>query len=116
VVVIAEAGSKSGISANPNPFSPDGDGKEDLTMVTAEIPMRSALARIYIYDVAGRLVRRLLDQEQVGSSITVPWDGKSEKGEVLEMGMYVLYLEAIDALGGRVARAKGTVVLAKKMR
>lgn len=66
--------------------------------------------------MSGRLVRRLLDQEQIGSTRSVPWDGKSDQGEVLEMGMYVLYLEAIDALGERVARAKGTVVLAKGMR
>jgi len=32
------------------------------------------------------------------------------------MGMYVLYLEAIDALNGMLVRAKGTVVLAKKLK
>jgi hypothetical protein len=104
------------ISASPNPFSPDGDGYDDRTVVTVEIPAKSALARIYIYDVMGRLVRRLLDQEQIGSTRSVVWDGKSDRGEVLEMGMYVLYLEAIDALNGMLARAKGTVVLAKRMR
>jgi len=104
------------ISASPNPFSPDGDGYDDRTVVTVEIPAKSALARIYIYDVVGRLVRRLLDQEQIGSTRSVVWDGKSDRGEVLEMGMYVLYLEAIDALNGMLVRAKGTVVLAKRMR
>jgi len=104
------------ISASPNPFSPDGDGYDDRTVVTVEIPAKSALARIYIYDVTGRLVRRLLDQEQIGSTRSVVWDGKSDRGEVLEMGMYVLYLEAIDAMGGMLVRAKGTVVLAKRMR
>jgi len=41
--------------------------------------------------------------------------GKSDRGEAPEMGMYVLYLEAIDALHGMLVRAKGTVVLAKRM-
>jgi len=104
------------ISASPNPFSPDGDGWDDRTVVTVEIPAKSALARIYIYDVMGRLVRRLLDQETIGSTRSVVWDGKNDRGEVLEMGMYVLYLEAIDALNGMLARAKGTVVLAKKLK
>lgn len=104
------------ISASPNPFSPDGDGYDDRTVVTVEIPAKSALARIYVYDVMGRLVRRLLDQETIGSTRRVVWDGKSDRGEVLEMGMYVLYLEAIDALNGMLVRSKGTVVLAKKMR
>jgi hypothetical protein len=104
------------ISASPNPFSPDGDGYDDRTVVTVEIPAKSVLARIYIYDVTGRLVRRLLDQETIGSTRSVVWDGKSDRGEVLEMGMYVLYLEAIDALNGMLVRAKGTVVLAKRMR
>jgi hypothetical protein len=104
------------ISASPNPFSPDGDGYDDRTVVTVEIPAKSALARIYIYDVTGRLVRRLLDQETIGSTRSVVWDGKSNQGEVLEMGMYVLYLEAIDALNGMLVRAKGTVVLAKKLK
>jgi hypothetical protein len=103
------------ISASPNPFSPDGNGWDDRTVVTVEIPAKSALARIYIYDVMGRLVRRLLDQETIGSTRSVVWDGKSDRGEVLEMGMYVLYLEAIDALNGMLVRAKGTVVLAKKL-
>jgi hypothetical protein len=103
------------ISASPNPFSPDGDGYDDRTVVTVEIPAKSALARIYIYDVMGRLVRRLQDQETIGSTRSVVWDGKSDRGEILEMGMYVLYLEAIDALNGMLVRAKGTVVLAKKL-
>ncbi len=104
------------ISASPNPFSPDGNGWDDRTVVTVEIPAKSALARIYIYDVMGRLVRRLLDQETIGSTRSVVWDGKSDRGEVLEMGMYVLYLEAIDALNGMLVRAKGTVVLAKRLK
>lgn len=116
LVVAGSAGGKGKISASPNPFSPDGDGVDDRTVVTAEIPGQSALARIYVYDVNGRLVRRLLDQVQIGSSQSVAWDGKNDQGETLGMGMYVLYLEAIDALGGQVVRAKGTVVLAKKLR
>lgn len=50
-----------------------------------------------IYDIAGKLVRNLVDEERDPSSYTESWDGKNSKGEKLPAGAYICKLESADA-------------------
>ncbi|MBD3368280.1 MAG: hypothetical protein GF405_08965 [Candidatus Eisenbacteria bacterium] len=100
------------LTVSPNPFSPDGDGRNDRTVVSCELPTATALARLSVYDVRGRLRGRLLDHEQVASRHEIVWDGHTADGP-LPPGLYVLYLEAIDARAGILSRAKALVGIAQ---
>ncbi len=41
-----------------------------------------------VYDVAGRLVTRLVDRVQTGGHHTFVWDGKGSDGESISSGVY----------------------------
>ena len=50
--------------------------------------------RLTIYDVRGRLVRRLLDEEMPPGFKEVLWDGRDERGGRASSGVYFYELRA----------------------
>ena len=70
----------------PNPFNP-------RTTIRYSLP-RVTLVRIVIYDVNGRLVRRLVDGNEPAGERTVTWDGRDDRGAFVGSGVYVYALEA----------------------
>jgi hypothetical protein len=71
----------------PNPFNP-------LTTVEYEIP-RAQAVRISIYDIRGRLVRRLLDNvAQSAGRHEIAWNGRADSGAAQPSGVYFCRLEA----------------------
>jgi hypothetical protein len=100
------------LAVRPNPFSPDGDGRDDRAVVSFELPTATALARLSVYDVRGRLRGTLLDHRQVASRHELVWDG-SLAGAPLPPGLYILALEAIDARAGVLTRAEAAVGIAR---
>jgi hypothetical protein len=97
------------LSIQPNPFSPDGDGFEDQAVFKYTLPLESNLT-IKIYDVRGRLVRTLIKDEPRASGELV-WDGKDGNGEIVRIGVYVVWAEAT---GNSRSQTKTTIVIAKR--
>ena len=106
---------QSVISFAPNPFSPDGDGVEDVTLIHFELPLQASVARISIYDVAGRTIRHLVNNEPAGPRGDIAWDGLDDDRHRARVGPYIVLIEAIDAAGGVIEQAKGVVVLALRL-
>ena len=79
-----------------------------------EMPLRTSIINLKIYDVRGRLVRRLASNEPGGPAGNIIWDGRDETGSVARVGIYIALLEAINSSGG-LERAKGVVVLARRL-
>jgi len=75
----------------PNPFS-----RECLIRCGSPAGSRGEEISLAIYDVSGRLVRRLLDETAPSRKIVLIWDGHDEAGGTLPGGAY--YLTAM--LGG----------------
>ncbi len=76
---------------SPNPFSPDGDGFDDELDIEYQIPLGSNLT-LKIYDVKGRIIRTLSNDQPQVSGKTV-WDGKNDEGEIVRTGIYVLFVQ-----------------------
>jgi hypothetical protein len=76
------------ISQNyPNPFNPS-------TRLTYALPEQAAV-RIVVFDVLGREVRRIVDNETKPAGVyDVTWDGKNNGGSVVPTGTYFLRFEA----------------------
>ncbi len=106
---------EASVSFSPNPFSPDGDGKEDVTIISYKLTSTVGLIRIRIFDVMGRLIRTLANAEPTGSNGEIIWDGFDDNHNRARMGIYVVLLEALSADGGQVQTVKGVVVVAAKM-
>lgn len=103
------------VTVNPNPFSPDNDGFEDFTIINYNLTQPIAQVRIKIFDNKGRLVRTLLNNQASGSSGSVIFDGLDDDGHTLRMGIYIIFLEALNDNSGVVETVKSVVVIARKL-
>lgn len=97
------------LSIEPNPFSPDGDGFEDETVFRYTLPMESNLT-IRIYDVRGRLMKTVVDDEPRVSG-EIRWEGKDDENRTVRIGIYVVLAEAA---GDSYSQKKTTVVVTKR--
>ena len=66
---------------------------------------------ILIYDIEGRLVKRLTINELLSSEGQIKWDGETEEKLVAPVGTYIIYIELIDP-DGSVKKIKKLCVLA----
>ncbi len=70
----------------PNPFNPS-------TTFSFELPLDKRVS-VKVYDVTGRLVRTLINDEQFAEGThSVTWDGFSDSGMAVSSGQYVYTLE-----------------------
>jgi hypothetical protein len=110
---LPERPARGTLTVLPNPFTPDGDGVDDRTVVGFELPVARATARLSVFDLRGRLRARLLDHEAVPSRREIIWDGVDADGAPLPSGLYVLFLEAINAPEGVLVEAKAAVAIVR---
>jgi hypothetical protein len=71
---------------SPNPFNP-------LTAISFAIPTPGGRVAVSIYNMAGKLVRRLADAEMQSGEQSLTWDGRGERGESLGSGVYFCRIE-----------------------
>jgi hypothetical protein len=114
-IYTASPASSAALVAEPNPFSPDGDGREDFTMIRYRLPQQTALVRVRIYDARGRLIRLLASNALAGPEGELLWDGLDDERQRARMGIYVIFLEAVDSRGGTIEQAKAAVVVAGRL-
>ncbi len=103
------------LTAHPNPFSPDGDGREDVTLISGRIQDLNARLQVKIFDIRGRLIRTILENRFTGNRFDVVWDGLDDEGREARIGIYIIYVQVIDDLAGVLREMKSTVVLAKPL-
>ncbi len=103
------------LSCTPNPFSPDGDGFEDVTVIGYRLGSTPVIARVRIYDSEGRPVRTLTGSEYVTGTGSFVWNGYDDRGRKAPIGIYIILLDAVDASGTEAISAKGVVVVAGRL-
>jgi hypothetical protein len=65
----------------PNPFNP-------MTNISFDLP-RSQHVRVAVYDVAGRLVRELMNGKGSEGNNTLTWEGTDTRGNRVPSGVYL---------------------------
>jgi len=103
------------LTISPNPFSPDGDGRDDFTIINYQLPFNLSKVHVKIYDIRGREIRFLINNQTSGTTGSIIWDGRDNQGHICRMGIYVVYLEAIHYQRGVVKSLKNSVVLANRL-
>ena len=73
------------------------------------------MIRVRCFDVQGRLVRTLANNEPAASSGTILWNGLDDNNRRVRIGMYIILFEALDASGGVVHTMKDVAVVATKL-
>ncbi|MCL5030049.1 MAG: lamin tail domain-containing protein [Bacteroidetes bacterium] len=106
---------ESKISVSPNPFSPDNDGFEDFTIINYILTQATSQVRIKIFDSRGRLVRTLINNQASGRNGSIIFNGLDDGGNALRIGMYIIFLEALNDNNGSVENLKTIIVVARKL-
>ena len=79
----------------PNPFNPE-------TRICYEVP-KSAHVHLAVYDLMGRLIRTLVNEQRSVGLYEVIWDGRNETGDQASTGIYFFVMKS------------GSQVLVRKM-
>ncbi len=103
------------ITISPNPFSPDNDGFEDFAIINYQLTQAIAQIRIKVYDSKGRKVRTIENNKSSGSQGSIIFDGLDDSGRPLKIGIYILYIEALNSSSGVVDTMKEAIVVARKL-
>jgi hypothetical protein len=101
------------ISINPNVFTPDQDGVDDLLSITINLKERSYSVNVIIYNSNGQQVRHLVKNSLLGTNAQYFWNGLDEDGNLLPHGIYIIYTELFN-LDGEIKAYKQSVVLGKQ--
>ena len=72
----------------PNPFNPE-------TIIQYSLPKAGRVV-LTIYDILGREVRTLIDEEKPTGSHTILWDGKDQSGRISASGLYIYQIRFRD--------------------
>ncbi len=96
----------------PNPFTPNGDGRNDVATFTFDVYLilDPTTALLDVFDLSGRQVQRLAAARLSAGRLAIDWDGRDRDGRLQPPGTYVYRLK-VDA-DGRQALQTGTVTLA----
>ena len=71
----------------PNPFNP-------ITTIHYDIPAGGADVNITVFDVAGRLVRALVNEHRAPGTWSVEWNGEDDRGARVASGVYFYRMRA----------------------
>ena len=105
-MVFSAVGSSVNVELSSSYISPDGDGFEDVVDIIIEGP-EAEYYTARIYDRQGRLVKWLCVKERYLPP-PMNWDGLSDAGKRLPIGMYIIYVEAAG-----VGAVKKPIVVAR---
>jgi len=102
-----------GIRLRSQTFSPDGDGFEDDLQIDYHFAESGNMATILIFDSQGHLVRQLQRNQSMALEGSVTWDGRSDTGQRLPVGIYVAHIEIYSERGNRNVYRKSFVLATK---
>jgi len=94
-------------------FSPDNDGYKDVLSFLIHSENPNQIVNLKIYNEAGNEVARVLNNENIGAHREISWDGVSDNGEYLPIGIYLAVLEMFTPESASTL-IKKDFVLAKK--
>jgi len=95
-------------------FSPDGDGFEDVLLIQYQFDNTGYAATTRIFDVAGRLLHTLTQNELLPQDGFLKWDGLATDGTRARTGIYIVWVEYFTPEGD-VRKFQETVVLARRL-
>ncbi len=98
----------------PNVFSPDADGYNDVTTIYYEYDKTGYVQSIHVFDLNGNKVTSLQQNTLVAQTGSISWDGFSSTGEKAGIGAYIVFIDAFNT-DGSIKKTKLTVTIATKI-
>ncbi len=99
------------LTVTPNPLS---YREKKSVLIEYNLPEPVTKINIRIFDMKGRMVRWLTDQEWVAAQGTIIWDCKNENGNVVPIGIYIIHLEGGGKQSSKIYEKTTTMVIGEK--
>ncbi|WP_107037420.1 lamin tail domain-containing protein [Brumimicrobium mesophilum] len=103
------------LSLSSKSFSPDGDGFEDVLLLTYEVSSPDLLGDLIIYDDKGRVIKTLFKRELLGGTGTVKWEGTREDGTKASIGPYIIMFDVFNLDSSKTQTVRKVVTLAGRL-
>ena len=84
--------------------------EDDGFLIEFNVPTNSRVV-MRLFDIEGRLVRTLIDEEQYAGPGQMMWNGRDELREVVPVGVYICHLEATDRVKGETTTDQVPIVV-----
>jgi hypothetical protein len=97
--VTANAEVREDITPDPVVFSPNGDGYNDQMTIRFNLNQAGYVANVRIFDITGRVVKYLINNESLAQQGSWIWKGDSDSGQKLNLGVYIILVELYDPEG-----------------
>ncbi len=82
--------------ADPEAFSPDNDGVDDLCIIRYKNNNNGNVATVLILNAVGVKIHELASGVLLSTEGYLTWDGRTDKGGMANAGIYVLYFEIFN--------------------
>ena len=102
------------LQIQPNPFSPDQDGLNDVTIISLSLNEPGYLVRMSVFDRYGYKIEDLIKDQIIGTNFSTSWDGTDSSGNISATGVYIVWINAIHRENKSELNFKKTVVLVRK--
>ena len=99
------------IRLDPEAFSPDGDGYEDVCFIHYEMPENGFVANVSVFTPSGLLLAHITESAVLSMQGYLTWDGTTKHGKNANVGVYVLLFEAFNPSTGEVIKRKMPIVV-----
>lgn len=98
------------VTFEPKAFSPNYDGYNDVFRIRYHTSGPGYVANVRVFDVEGRYIHALAENQLLGTEGEITWNGKDTTGGRLPLGIYLIAIEIYNDRG-EVYRYKEGVVL-----
>ena len=101
------------ISISPEVFTPNQDGDKDFVLINFTLDKPGFVANVAIYDIVGRKIKDIAQNETLGTQGFWKWDGTNYRNEKAKIGIYIVLVDLFD-LEGNKKHFEEKVVLGSK--
>lgn len=83
----------------PEVFSPDGSGMDDVLNIYYSLDEPGYVANIRVFDRQGRKIKTIVSGKLLATNGVVAWDGTTNSHQKASVGMYVVHVELFNKQG-----------------
>jgi hypothetical protein len=102
---------KAEVIVEPEIFSPDADGIDDLTCIMVECEGPASRITVCIFNSSGNRIKVLAENVPAGISNKLTWDGRDFSGRICSSGIYLVYAEVLKTDGRNSAYRKAVTLI-----
>ncbi|MDD3079838.1 MAG: hypothetical protein PHH37_12155 [Paludibacter sp.] len=99
------------VIVEPETFSPDNDGNDDVCLIRYNLPEAGYVGKVLILTPSGVPVKSFGNSLILQSNGYFSWDGKTDRDERVNSGIYVIYFETFNAQKGNKLIKKLPIVV-----